>query len=155
MPLYFAAERQVVERDGVLIMVDDERMPLREGEAPTCKKVRFRTLGCYPLTGAVESNAETLEEIVQEMLLTTTSERQGRVDRRRQFLDGREEKGRVFLMAASNYEVPEESLIRSDISEYLKRHEEKDLLRLSDLWLGRRWQVDPDRPLVVRRPHDL
>jgi sulfate adenylyltransferase subunit 2 len=79
VPLYFAADRPVVERDGVLIMVDDERMPLREGESPTTKKVRFRTLGCYPLTGAVESNAETLEEIVQEMLLTTTSERQGRV----------------------------------------------------------------------------
>jgi len=79
VPLYYAAKRQVVERDGVLIMVDDERMPLRDGEAPMTKKVRFRTLGCYPLTGAVESNAETLEEIVQEMLLTTTSERQGRV----------------------------------------------------------------------------
>ena len=79
VPLYFAAERPVVERDGVLVMVDDERMPLREGETPDMKKVRFRTLGCYPLTGAVESNAETLEEIVQEMLLTTTSERQGRV----------------------------------------------------------------------------
>ena len=79
VPLYFADERPVVERDGVLVMVDDERMPLREGETPDMKKVRFRTLGCYPLTGAVESNAETLEEIVQEMLLTTTSERQGRV----------------------------------------------------------------------------
>jgi sulfate adenylyltransferase subunit 2 len=79
VPLYFAAERPVVERDGVLIMVDDDRMPLRDGEAPMTKKVRFRTLGCYPLTGAVESNAETLEEVVQEMLLTTTSERQGRV----------------------------------------------------------------------------
>jgi sulfate adenylyltransferase subunit 2 len=79
VPLYYAAERPVVERDGVLIMVDDDRMPLREGEVPMQKKVRFRTLGCYPLTGAVESNAETVEEIVQEMLLTTTSERQGRV----------------------------------------------------------------------------
>jgi sulfate adenylyltransferase subunit 2 len=79
VPLYYAAERPVVERDGVLVMVDDKRMPLREGETPDMKKVRFRTLGCYPLTGAVESNAETLEEIVQEMLLTTTSERQGRV----------------------------------------------------------------------------
>ena len=79
VPLYFAAERPVVERDGVLIMVDDDRMPLEEGEAPVMKKVRFRTLGCYPLTGAIESNAETIEEIVQEMLLTTTSERQGRV----------------------------------------------------------------------------
>jgi sulfate adenylyltransferase subunit 2 len=79
VPLYYARERPVVERDGVLIMVDDERLPLKEGEKPEFKKVRFRTLGCYPLTGAVESNAETVEEIVQEMLLTTTSERQGRV----------------------------------------------------------------------------
>ena len=79
VPLYYARERPVVERDGVLIMMDDERLPLREGEKPEFKKVRFRTLGCYPLTGAVESNAETVEEIVQEMLLTTTSERQGRV----------------------------------------------------------------------------
>jgi sulfate adenylyltransferase subunit 2 len=79
VPLYFAAERPVVERNGVLIMVDDERMILNPGEKPMMKKVRFRTLGCYPLTGAVESEAETLEEIVQEMLLTTTSERQGRV----------------------------------------------------------------------------
>ena len=79
VPLYFAAERPVVERDGVLIMVDDDRMPLEDGETPMQKKVRFRTLGCYPLTGAVESEAETVEEIVQEMLLTTTSERQGRV----------------------------------------------------------------------------
>jgi sulfate adenylyltransferase subunit 2 len=79
VPLYFAAERPVVERDGTLIMVDDDRMPLKEGETPMMKKVRFRTLGCYPLTGAVESEAETVEEIVQEMLLTTTSERQGRV----------------------------------------------------------------------------
>ncbi|MGD8347414.1 MAG: sulfate adenylyltransferase subunit CysD [Lysobacterales bacterium] len=79
VPLYFAKERPVVMRDGVLIMVDDERLPLEEGEKPEFRKVRFRTLGCYPLTGAVESNAETVEEIVQEMLLTTTSERQGRV----------------------------------------------------------------------------
>ena len=79
VPLYFAAERPVVERDGTLIMLDDDRFPLNEGEKPMTRKVRFRTLGCYPLTGAVESNAETIEEIVQEMLLTTTSERQGRV----------------------------------------------------------------------------
>jgi sulfate adenylyltransferase subunit 2 len=79
VPLYYAAERPVVERDGVLIMVDDDRMKLRPGEVPMMKKVRFRTLGCYPLTGAVESNASTLPEIIQEMLLTTTSERQGRV----------------------------------------------------------------------------
>lgn len=79
VPLYFAAERPVVERDGMLIMVDDDRMPLKSGEIPMIKKVRFRTLGCYPLTGAIESNAETLPEIIQEMLLANTSERQGRV----------------------------------------------------------------------------
>jgi sulfate adenylyltransferase subunit 2 len=78
VPLYFAAERPVVERDGILIMVDDDRMPLRPGETPEMAKVRFRTLGCYPLTGAVRSEASTLAEVVQEMLLTTTSERQGR-----------------------------------------------------------------------------
>ena len=78
VPLYFAAERPVVNRDGMLIMVDDERMPLREGEKPELRPVRFRTLGCYPLTGAVESTAATLPEIIQEMLLTKTSERQGR-----------------------------------------------------------------------------
>ncbi len=78
VPLYYAAERPVVERDGTLIMVDDDRFPLREGETPQMRSVRFRTLGCYPLTGAVESTAATLPEIIQEMLLTTTSERQGR-----------------------------------------------------------------------------
>lgn len=78
VPLYFSAERPVVERDGTLIMVDDERMPLN-GETPEMKSVRFRTLGCYPLTGAVESEAATLPEIIQEMLLTTSSERQGRM----------------------------------------------------------------------------
>ena len=79
VPLYFSDVRPVVERDGALIMVDDERMPLRPGETPMMKSVRFRTLGCYPLTGAVESTAATLPEIIQEMLLTTTSERQGRM----------------------------------------------------------------------------
>jgi len=79
VPLYFADKRPVVERDGSLIMVDDDRMPLKEGEVPEMKMVRFRTLGCYPLTGAIESQATTLPEIIQEMLLTTTSERQGRV----------------------------------------------------------------------------
>src|ERR1022692_3849114 len=79
VPLYFAKERPVVDRDGTLIMVDDERMPLRPGEKPMMKKVRFRTLGCYPLSGAVESDADTLPAIIQEMLLTKTSERQGRV----------------------------------------------------------------------------
>ena len=79
VPLYFAAVRPVVERDGTLIMVDDDRMPLNAGEVPMMKRVRFRTLGCYPLTGAVESNATTLPEIIQEMLLARSSERQGRV----------------------------------------------------------------------------
>jgi len=79
VPLYFARERPVVERDGTLIMVDDERMPLHDGEAPMLRKVRFRTLGCYPLTGAIESDADTLPAIIQEMLLAKTSERQGRV----------------------------------------------------------------------------
>ncbi len=79
VPLYFAKERPVVERDGQLIMVDDDRMPLREGETPMMKSVRFRTLGCYPLTAAIESTATTLPEIIQEMLLTTSSERQGRL----------------------------------------------------------------------------
>jgi sulfate adenylyltransferase subunit 2 len=79
VPLYFSARRPVVERDGALIMVDDERMPLRPGEKPEMRSVRFRTLGCYPLTGAVESEATTLPEIIQEMLLTKSSERQGRV----------------------------------------------------------------------------
>lgn len=77
--LYYAKERPVVDRDGVWIMVDDERMPLRPGEKPQMKMVRFRTLGCYPLTGAVESQADTLPLIIQEMLLTRHSERQGRV----------------------------------------------------------------------------
>jgi len=79
VPLYFAAERPVVERDGMLIMVDDDRMPLNDGEVPMMRSVRFRTLGCYPLTGAIESTATTLPEIIQEMLLTSTSERKGRM----------------------------------------------------------------------------
>ena len=79
VPLYFAAVRPVVQRSGTLIMVDDERMRLLPGEVPMMKKVRFRTLGCYPLSGAVESEAETLEDVIQEMLLTRTSERQGRM----------------------------------------------------------------------------
>lgn len=79
VPLYYAAERPVVEREGMLIMVDDDRMPLNEGETPMMKSVRFRTLGCYPLTGAIESTAATLPEIIQEMLVARTSERQGRL----------------------------------------------------------------------------
>ena len=77
--LYLAAQRPVVERDGALILVDDERLPLHEGEVPALKQVRFRTLGCYPLTGAIESDADSLEKIIAEMLVSTTSERQGRV----------------------------------------------------------------------------
>ncbi len=79
VPLYFAKERPVVVRDGQLIMVDDERMPLLPGETPQMRRVRFRTLGCYPLTGAIDSDADTLPAIIQEMLLTRVSERQGRV----------------------------------------------------------------------------
>ena len=79
VPLYFAAERPVVERDGQLIMVDDERLPLHPGEAPRRRRVRFRTLGCYPLTGALESDADGLEGIIREMLVARTSEREGRV----------------------------------------------------------------------------
>ncbi|WP_317851111.1 MULTISPECIES: sulfate adenylyltransferase subunit CysD [unclassified Pseudomonas] len=79
VPLYLAKERPVVERDGTLIMVDDERMPLNDGEVPEIRKVRFRTLGCYPLTGAIESEADSLTAIIQEMLLARTSERQGRL----------------------------------------------------------------------------
>jgi sulfate adenylyltransferase subunit 2 len=79
VPLYFADTRPVVDRDGTLIMVDDDRMRLLPGEVPMMKRVRFRTLGCYPLTGAIESEATTLPEIIEEMLLATNSERQGRV----------------------------------------------------------------------------
>jgi len=78
VPLYLAKERLVVERDGMMVMVDDDRLPLEPGEKPQMKKIRFRTLGCYPLTGAIESEASTLTEIIQEMLLTSTSEREGR-----------------------------------------------------------------------------
>jgi sulfate adenylyltransferase subunit 2 len=79
VPLYFAKDRPVVERDGMLMMVDDDRLPLKPGETPQMRKIRFRTLGCYPLTGAIESEAETLSAIIEEMLVTTVSERQGRV----------------------------------------------------------------------------
>ena len=79
VPLYFAKKRPVVFRDGIYVMVDDDRLPLNQNETPELKEVRFRTLGCYPLTGAIESSAKTLPDIIQEMLLTTTSERQGRV----------------------------------------------------------------------------
>lgn len=79
VPLYFAASRPTVERNGVLLMVDDDRFPLKEGEAPQMRSIRFRTLGCYPLSGAIESRARTLSDVIHETLFTTTSERQGRV----------------------------------------------------------------------------
>lgn len=78
VPLYLAEQRPTVKRDGLILMVDDERFPLKEGEQPQMRSIRFRTLGCYPLTGAIESEAKSLPEVIQEMLLTTTSERQGR-----------------------------------------------------------------------------
>jgi sulfate adenylyltransferase subunit 2 len=79
VPLYFAKDRPVVDRDGTLIMVDDERLPLRSGEAPRMELVRFRTLGCYPLSGAIRSNAASLDDIIAEMLASKSSERQGRL----------------------------------------------------------------------------
>ena len=94
VPLYFSEKRPVVERNGVLLMVDDDRLKLNPGESPEYKSIRFRTLGCYPLTGAVESTATTLPEIIQEMLLTKTSERQGRVIDRDEGGAGMEEKKR-------------------------------------------------------------
>ena len=109
MPLYFAAERPVVERDGTLIMVDDERMPLQPGETPQMRRVRFRTLGCYPLTGAIESDADTLpRDHPGDAARRRTSERQGRViDHDAVRLDGEEEAGRLFLMALLDLSVHE------------------------------------------------
>jgi sulfate adenylyltransferase subunit 2 len=101
VPLYLAKKRPVVERDGALIMVDDERLPLGENEEPMMKSVRFRTLGCYPLTGAVESTASTLAEVIQEMLLTKTSERQGRaIDHDSSGSMEKKKDGRLFLGGA-------------------------------------------------------
>ncbi|VEB88277.1 sulfate adenylyltransferase subunit 2 [Citrobacter koseri] len=98
MPLYLAAERPVLERDGMLMMIDDDRIDLQPGEVIKKRMVRFRTLGCWPLTGAVESSAQTLPEIIEEMLVSTTSERQGRViDRDPGGLNGAEETSGVFL----------------------------------------------------------
>ena len=100
MPLYFAKVRPVVERDGMLIMVDDDRLPLRPGEVPQQKLVRFRTLGCYPFTGAIESTATTVPEIIEEMLVATHLRAAGPGHRpRRGGLDGAEEEGGVLLMA--------------------------------------------------------
>ena len=123
VPLYFSAPRPVVERDGMLIMVDDERMPLKEGEVPEMKSVRFRTLGCYPLTGAVESTAATLPDIIQEMLLTTTSSAKGRAIDHDSSGSMEKKNKRVFLMSHIS------TLIAEDILQYLKQHENKELLR--------------------------
>ena len=104
--LYFAQERPVVERDGALLMVDDDRLPLRDGETPALKRVRFRTLGCYPLTGAIESEADTLEKIIAEMLVATTSERQGRViDHDPSASMEKKKQGGLFLMNAEHSAV--------------------------------------------------
>ena len=124
VPLYFAAKRPVVERDGILIMVDDDRMPIQEGEAPEEKMVRFRTLGCYPFTGAVESHATTLPQIIQEMLLTTTSERQGRVIDRDQDAS-MEKKNRKDISKMTH----QDDLIKSDILAYLDAQASKSFLR--------------------------
>ena len=106
VPLYFAKERPVVERDGALIMVDDERLPLVPGETPQMMQVRFRTLGCYPLTGAIESDADTLDAIIAEMRASTTLRAAGPPDRsRRSRLDGEEEARGVFLMSARRHRL--------------------------------------------------
>ena len=121
--LYLARERPVVERDGTLIMVDDDRMSLEPGEKPVMEMVRFRTLGCYPLTGAIRSTAATLPEIIQEMLLSKTSERQGRVIDKDAgaSMEDKKQAG-VFLMS-------EQDLLKTDIAGYLARQAEKDTLR--------------------------
>ena len=140
VPLYFAAPRPTVERDGLLLMVDDDRFRLRPGETPVERSIRFRTLGCYPLTGAVESSAATLPEIIQEMLLTTTSERQGRaIDHDQAASMEQEEAGRIFLMAVSTTTSAYEprNLIAEDIDAYLRQHQHKIAAALHHLRLGR------------------
>ena len=110
VPLYLAKERPVVERDGTLIMVDDDRMPLADGELPEMKKVRFRTLGCYPLTGAIESDADSLTDIIQEMLLSTTSERQGRLIDHYQAGSMEAKKKKAILMSHTTISSPRISM---------------------------------------------
>ena len=124
VPLYYAAERPVVERDGTLIMVDDDRMPLRPGEQPMLKKVRFRTLGCYPLTGAIESEADTLTAIIQEMLLTTHVRAAGPPDR---LTTSRRRWRRRSRRGTSDGHISD--MIATDIHAYLHAHEHKSLLR--------------------------
>ncbi len=125
VPLYYAAPRPVVERDGTLIMVDDDRMPLEADEVPEQRSVRFRTLGCYPLTGAIESTADTLTGIIQEMLLTTSSERQGRVIDH----DSARRPWRRRSRRATSEVAHLDPLIADDIEAYLDHHEHKSLLR--------------------------
>ncbi len=145
VPLYYAAPRPVVDRDGTLIMVDDDRMPLRIGEVPEMKSVRFRTLGCYPLSGAIESDADTLIGIIQEMLLATTSERQGRTHRHRlRWLDGEEEAGGLLLMAHSS------DLIAENIEEYLDLAPVQEPVAVHHVRQRRRRQEHAHRTPAVR-----
>ena len=150
VPLYFAAERPVVERDGTLIMVDDDRMPLQPGEKPMLKKVRFRTLGCYPLTGAIESEADTLPAIIQEMLLTTHVGAAGPRHRPRPGgVDGEEEAGGVLLMA---------HIIRPDRRGHRgvpARARAQEPAALHHLRQRRRRQEHADRPPALRLEDDL
>ena len=151
MPLYFAAERPTVERDGAVLMVDDERLPLEPGEKPAMRTVRFRTLGCYPLTGAVESDAATLRGSSQEMLLTTTSRAPGPRDRPRSgALDGEEEAGGLFLMAHAS-----RALIAQTSTPTCARQRAQVAAALHHLRQRRRRQVDADRPAALRLQDDL
>jgi hypothetical protein len=157
----------VVDRDGTLIMVDDERMPLRPGEVPMMKKVRFRTLGCYPLSGAVESEADTLTAIIQEMLLTRTSERQGRMidhdaaasmEKKKQetLPSGRckQRPGKAGSAPAlefnrNSHGTRFSDLIATDIQAYLAAARNEEPAALHHLRLGRRRQEHPDRAPAV------
>jgi hypothetical protein len=123
VPLYLAKVRPVVEREGALIMVDDERLPLAPGEKPVMKKVRFRTLGCYPLTGAIESEADTLPAVIQELLFTKTSAPGPGHRPRHVCFNGKEEAGRILLMPHKS------DLAAIDLGAYLRTHEHKSLLR--------------------------
>ena len=131
VPLYFAAMRSTVERDGLIIMVDDNRFPLGVGEKMVMRSIRFRTLGCYPLTGAVLSKAETLKEVIQEMLLTTTSERQGRtIDKDKDAsMELKKQQGYLKMPSAKDQVYKVDSLIAKDIDAYLELHQ-KILLRI-------------------------
>ena len=146
VPLYFAAPRPVVERDGTLIMVDDDRMPLEPGEVPEMRSVRFRTLGCYPLTGAVESTADTLTGDHPGDAADHHLRAAGPGDRPRLHgVDGEEEAGGLLLMVAHL-----DPLIADDIEAYLERHEHKSLLRFITCGSRRRRQEHADRPPALR-----